>query len=80
MSHSIKFCGLFYSKEQTSLLKNTGLEFDTFLQKQWHSMDKERKRKQNYVVRNTWKEKCKLKKRPEIKKTKQDAFQKSGVQ
>ena len=59
-----------------NLLKNAGLEFDTCLQKQWHSIDKEKIRKGDYAGRERWKAKWKLKKQSEIKK-KQDAFQKS---
>ena len=81
MSHSIKspvatsfavslaVCLYNSGLEQTlaGLLKSSGLKFDTFLQRQWRSMDKERMRKGDYAVRDTWKEKCKLKKRSEIK-------------
>ena len=53
-----------------NLLKSAGLEYDTCLQKQWRSIDKEKIRKGDYAGQERWKAKWKLKKQSEIKKNK----------
>lgn len=59
-SLAVCFCNSGFEYTITSLLKIAGLEFDICTQKQWCSIDTVRVMKGDYVVSDTWKEKCKL--------------------